>query len=383
MDLSRCFLHTLGDAEASKLADLRSRLPAIFDKVCKSSESYQHLKPHDFVIWKSQIAEKSDGSDIVLLKFLRAEELNVDKAAERLAATLIFRLECAIDELAKSELPEHFRGHDFVTGLDDDGRPVMISRFGGMDIDKVFGDVEAFVRYRVHIMEQTIGLLKLEKGRAEDLCQVHDYSGVLSSMYKADVKNGVSAISKVFSEHYPEFKGKTIFLNFPAVFSKPFQVLASLLPERTRKKFVILGQDDHEALFQHVTADLVPEILGGLLQGSGRSGPSLTSRGRVAIPRARETVSIAALEVSGACTILWELRVCTLEVAYQVFFTSLQGGEEEIIAESAPGSFLKAEDGVQSGQWSAKGAGTLSVRFNNSHAWFKRRVCVCRAEAKN
>merc|ERR1712080_320536 len=83
-------------------------------------------------------------------------------------------------------------------------------------------------------------------------------------MYKSDVKNGVTAISKIFADHYPEFKGKTLFVNFPAVFSKPFKAFALLLDERTRKKFVILGQDDHEALFEHLQPDLVPEVLGGL-----------------------------------------------------------------------------------------------------------------------
>merc|ERR1712217_949637 len=121
----------------------------------------------------------------------------------------------------------------------------MVSKFGSMDIDKVFGDPEAFVRYRAKLMEQAIKLLKFEKGAAEDLCQIHDYSGVMSSMYKPSVKQGVTAVSQVFGEHYPEFKGKTMFVNFPAIFAKPFNAFALLLPERTRKKFVVLGSNDH------------------------------------------------------------------------------------------------------------------------------------------
>jgi len=323
------------------------------------------------------VEEQSDASDIVLLKYLRAEELDVDKAAARVTATLVFRADCKIDELAKAELPQAFQGHDFITGLDADGRPVMISRFGGMNIEQVFGDTEAFVRYRAKVMENTIALLKFEKGSAEVLTQVHDYSGVLTSMYKSDVKNGVGAISKVFAEHYPEFKGKTVFVNFPAVFSKPFQALASLLPERTRKKFVILGQDDHEAMFQHVSPELVPVGLGGLLQ-EPRS--TLTSKSHMAIPRARDVVDVSVLEVPGPATVLWELRVCTLEVGYEVLFVADGSAEEEVVAKSDQGVYLKAEEGVRSGQWTAKGAGKILFRFRNEAAWFKRRVCICRAE---
>merc|ERR1712217_55112 len=96
-----------------------------------------------------------------------------------------------------------------------------------------------------------------ERGKAEDLTQVHDYSGVIGSMYKSEVKQGVTAISKVFGEHYPEFKGKTLFINFPAVFSRPFKAFALLLPERTRNKFIVLGKDDQAALFKHISPDLV------------------------------------------------------------------------------------------------------------------------------
>lgn len=47
----------------------------------------------------------------------------MDKAAERITQSIIFRADCKIDELAKAELPEHFMKHDFIPGVDTDGRP--------------------------------------------------------------------------------------------------------------------------------------------------------------------------------------------------------------------------------------------------------------------
>ena len=41
---------------------------------------------------------------------IRAEEKNLDIAADRLAQTLIFRADCRMDEMMKAELPEHFQG---------------------------------------------------------------------------------------------------------------------------------------------------------------------------------------------------------------------------------------------------------------------------------
>jgi len=375
VDLSHCYLHDLGTEEAAKLSELRARLPEIAKQAREGTEELASVPDGGLTVWGIKIEEQSDASDIVLLKYIRAEELNVDKAANRIAETLIFRADCKIDELAKAELPDYFQGHDYITGVDKAGRPIMISRFGGMDIDKVFGDAEAFVRYRAKLMENAIAKLKFEKGAAEDLCQVHDYSGVIGSMYKSEVKNGVGAVSKVFEAHYPEFKGKTLFVNFPAIFSKPFQALAALLPERTRNKFVILGQNDHETLFEHLSPDLVPEVIGGV----SRFGGPLDGPAHFTVIKARDAADIKALELTEAAAIVWEVRVCTMEVSYEVLFTPSGSSEEEVLAKSEAGQYLKAEDGVVSGTWSSKGPGTITIRFKNDAAWFKKRVCVCRA----
>jgi len=371
VDLSSCYLHTLGEKETGLLAELRSRVPALLEQARQESEEAAALSK--LTIWRVDLAEQSEASDIVLLKYIRAEELDVDKAAQRIVQTLVFRADCKIDQLAEAELPEHFQGHDFISGMDADGRPVMISRFGGMDIDKVFGDVEAFVRYRAQMMEIAIAMMTFKKGGAEDLCQVHDYQGVIGSMYKSEVKSGVTVTSKVFGEHYPEFKGKTMFVNFPAVFTKPFQAFAMLLPARTRAKFVVLGKDDHFALFEHIVPGLVPEGLGGLLR-EPRS--KVTGPGIVAAIKVRAVEDVTMLEVKESVVVGWELRVCVNDVNYEIVFVHAEGNTEDVMEDD---KHLKAEDGIASGELKLPGPGRLLCRFKNEKAWFKGRVCCCRA----
>jgi len=317
---------------------------------------------------------------IVLLKYIRAEELNVESAAGRLERTLIFRADCRIDHLRNAELPECFQGHDSISGIDEDGRPIMISKFGTMDIDKVFENVEAFVRYRAMLMEQAIALLSFKKGKAEDLLQLHDYSGVISSMYDSKVKQCVTSVSKVFGEHYPEFKGKTMFANFPSVFSGPFKAFAQLLPEATRNKFVILGNQDQLELFKHIRPELVPENVGGLL----RDPPSkLDGRSHVVNPGARKSVDVCLMEIeSGPETLAWEIRVCYQEVAFEIIFKHSEDDREELVEARQHPNYLQAEDAVVSGEYSAAGGGKLIARIKNDNAWFKTRVCICQAGRK-
>jgi len=376
-DLSNAYLHCLGQAEAALLADLQGRVPDIVAKAKAESEEARAI-PHQ-TIWGIDLETPGDRRDIILLKYLRAEELVLDKAAERLVQTLVFRADCKIDDLAKAELPQHFQGHDFIDGKDVAGRPVVISRFGGMDLPKVFGDVEAFVRYRAQVMERAIALLTFEKGAPEDLCQVHDYSGVPLLFQTSEVKGGVGAVSKVFGEHYPEFKGVTIFVNFPAAFSKLWKAFSVFIPERTRKKFIILGDKDQAQLFEKISPEVVPECIGGML----RDPPGqLSSPCQLVDVKATEEVTL--VQVEGKGTVLWELRVCAFEVAYEVFFVPAGGGDEQVIkrTDSSSSEYLKVEDGVVFGEYAAQGPGSVRCRFKNECAWFKWRLCVCRGELK-
>eukprot|EP00931_Biecheleriopsis_adriatica_P009359 TRINITY_DN110436_c0_g1_i1.p1 TRINITY_DN110436_c0_g1~~TRINITY_DN110436_c0_g1_i1.p1 ORF type:complete len:404 (+),score=96.56 TRINITY_DN110436_c0_g1_i1:58-1212(+) len=381
-DLSQCYLQSLGDSERQKLADLRGRLPKLIAQARAGSDD---AKAKDkLTIWGIDLEQENEASDIVLLKFIRAEELDVDKAAERIVATLIFRADCQIDALKDAELPDYFLGHDFIEGVDVEGRPVMISRFGKMDLEKVFGDVEAFVRYRAKLMEQAMAKLSFKKGEPEELTQVHDYSGVPLIFQTGQVKGSVSAVTKVFGEHYPETKGKTIFVNFPAAFAKMFKAFSLFIPERTLKKFLILGENDHDQLFENIQAQFIPEGLGGMLrQPAGLMGPCQVVR-----VGARATEEVILATATGAATFDWELRVCYADISYEVVFVpsaaggGYGGGAEEAVKQSDASQLLQAADGVVAGQYVAKEAGSLKCRFRNNGAWFKSRLCVARASER-
>jgi len=372
-DLSKCFLHCLGEAEKEKLGELRSRVPQLVSQARAGSDDAKAKA----AIWGVDLEKQSDASDIVLLKYIRAEELDVDKAAERIVQTLIFRADCQIDSLKDAELPECYRGHDVISGLDVEGRPVMISRFGQMDLEKVFGDIEAFVRYRAKLMEEAMAKISFKKGEPEELTQVHDYSGVPLIFQTSQVKDGVSAVTKVFSEHYPETKGKTIFVNFPSAFAKLFKAFSLFIPERTLKKFQILGENDHAQLFETLKPEVVPEGLGGMLRTKGVAG--LAGPCHVTFVRARCTEEVSLLRVQEPCTVDWELRVCYWDISYELWFVA-EGQEPELVQKSD--GLLQATEGVLSGHYAAKSPGELKCHFINNGAWFKSRLCVGRAEPR-
>lgn len=374
---TRCYLDKLGDAELGKLMALRTMLPEIISRTKESSEAAAAMK--QTLVWGVDLCQANDATDVILLKFLRAEDLDVQKAADRLVDTLVFRAERNVDCLAGKDYPEDYRGYDAVGGTDVEGRPVMISRYGTMDNEKVFGNVDGFVRYRMQVMEKAIAELKFELGAPEDLCQVHDYSGV-SLLFKTDeVKRGIAAMTKVFSQHYPETKGKTIFVKFPTLFSKLFQAFASFIPERTRNKFLILGETDHAMLFENIAAEVVPEELGGMCRAVPQG--QMTAPCQVVIIKARGDEEVSMASVAGPASLSWELRVCAGNVLCEVAFVPEAGGAEEVILSRTAEQPLLESEGIVAGTYQAKEAGSLKCRFTNKQAWFQQKVCVCRAQA--
>ncbi|CAE7389611.1 PATL6 [Symbiodinium sp. CCMP2456] len=370
VDLSHCYLHKLGDTERALLAELRGRVPSLVAKARETSEDAKTAER--LTIWGVDLEQDCEASDIILLKYIRAEELNLDKAADRIVETLVFRADCKIDGLRDAVLPDCYQGHDVISGLDVEGRPVMISRFGKMDLEKVFGDIEAFVRYRAKLMEEAMAKISFKKGEPEELTQVHDYSGVPLIFQTSQVKDAVSAVTKVFSDHYPETKGKTIFVNFPTAFAKLFKAFSIFIPERTLKKFQILGENDHAQLFETIPADKVPEGLGGMHREGALAGPC-----HVVQVRARCTEEVALLRAEGPCTLDWELRVCYWDISYELWFVA-DGVSPELVQKSD--GLVQATEGVVSGQYTAKAAGELRCHFINNGAWFKSRLCVARAQ---
>jgi len=377
-EMSRCYLHLLGEAEAALLKALRDQVPAAVATAREGCSAVPREGPLE--IWGVDVEARSEASDIVLLKFLRAEDLDVQRAAKRLTETLQFRADSGLEALAREELPPHFQGHDAVEGSDLEGRPLMISRYGQMDNEKVFGDPDAFVRYRLQVMETAMAKLSLEAGAPEDLCQVHDYSGV-SLLFKSDeVKGGIAAMTRVFSAHYPETKGKTIFVKFPTLFSKLFQAFSIFIPEKTRKKFIILGEADQALLFDHVPPEAVPEDMGGLLPAPGAQGRRLEGRCQATSVPARSSAVVDVAQLDAPATIAWELRVCSHDVAYTLSFAPADGGEEQLVSQSPPGEPLPASRGVLRGELRTSEPGVLRCRFDNSKSWFQQKLCLCRAE---
>lgn len=123
---------------------------------------------------------------------------------------------------------------------DKEGRPITYNFYGGLDQDKVFGEVNRFIRWRVQLMEK--GVEQVDFINTDSMIQVHDYKGASMFGRTANTKEATGQIIKLMQDNYPEFLAVKVFCNVPKWGSVIFKVIRPLLPEATLKKFVICAR---------------------------------------------------------------------------------------------------------------------------------------------
>ncbi|GLI67879.1 hypothetical protein VaNZ11_012169 [Volvox africanus] len=217
------------------------------------------------VFWEPGRAQK-----VVLLKFLRARQFDVQAALTMLVNCLKWRRDFDVAGLPSEMFPPQLAAAGQLSGRDRAGNPVTYNYYGSeLDLGSVFGSpggVATFVRWRVKLMEQAVGLLDFEGG-FEHVTQVHDYSGAAMFGMNSQVKAASRQIIKLFQDNYPEMLSAKLFLNVPRVMEFVFGIFSAFCDAATRAKFVMASPARaRSVLLQYIDPAQMPSRFGGFLE---------------------------------------------------------------------------------------------------------------------
>jgi len=257
------------ESEWKGVQELRKKLPEIFEKAYEKPEA----KTTPITLWGVHIDPKEPRDakvSVVLAKFLRARNLNVNEAEKMLVATLRWREEFKVEECVKEEYPKEVFGNlGHVYGKDKEGRPVVYNLYGAnKDTKAVFGDVQRFLRWRVALMEKSVSYLDFETIDQTD--QIHDYEGVSLSQRDANSKSAASEATSIFQNHYPEFLSRKFFINIPTLLTWIFWVFKPVLSAATFAKMTVVGTGHDaiaKALLPIIDKTELPKKYGGEADG--------------------------------------------------------------------------------------------------------------------
>ncbi|CAG8531422.1 2487_t:CDS:2 [Ambispora leptoticha] len=225
------------------------------------------VAPENYSLWGIPLNKQSSDErlEVILIKFLRARNLNLIDAQDMLVKTIKWRLEFGADGILEEKFDETiFSGRiGFIHGHDTKNRPVTYNLYGGLDNQKVFGDVDRFLRWRIQLMER--GIKKLDFVNVDQMIQVHDYEGVGFGSHDRTTKNASKQVTQVMQDNYPEFLAVKFFVNVPWWGDLIFKFISVFLTEQTKKKFIVTtASNAKEKMTKYIAEEELPTKYGGI-----------------------------------------------------------------------------------------------------------------------
>ncbi|KAI1174805.1 CRAL-TRIO domain-containing protein [Nemania sp. FL0916] len=278
----------------------KSQTPLPDEPVVSLQELWATAKAHDHPeIWGVTLADPATHipSQIVLQKYLNANDGDVAKARDQLTKTLDWRKEAQPLELIKQTFSkEKFGGLGYVTvypaggeNKKDAAKEIFTWNVYGnvKSIDVTFGQLDEFINWRVALMEQAVQELNLSTATTPitadpdadpyKMFQVHDYKGVSFLRQAPQVKAASTETIRVFATAYPELLKEKFFVNVPAVMGFMYGFMKLFVAARTIKKFHPMSNGANLAK-EDFGGSKVP--LGELLPSEyGGKGPDLKTHG--------------------------------------------------------------------------------------------------------
>ncbi|KAL2342829.1 hypothetical protein Fmac_004114 [Flemingia macrophylla] len=198
--------------------------------------------------------------DLTIRRFLRARELNVEKASAMFLKYLKWRHSFVPNgSISISDVPNDIaQDKVFAQGHDKIGRPIIII-FGRKHFQNKNG-LDEFKRFVVYVLDKVCA--SMPPGQEKFVC-IAELKGWGYS--NSDVRGYISALT-ILQDYYPERLGKLLILNAPYIFMKVWQIVYPFIDNKTKKKIVFVEKNKVKStLLEDIDQSQLPEIYGGQL----------------------------------------------------------------------------------------------------------------------
>ncbi|XP_027151243.1 phosphatidylinositol transfer protein 3-like [Coffea eugenioides] len=205
-----------------------------------------------------QDPSSKDVDDFMIRRFLRARDLDIDKASALFLKYLSWRKEFVPNgSISPSEIPNEL-AHEklFMQGHDKLGRPIVVV-FGGRHKPK---NLEEFKRFVTFSLDKICA--RMPSGQEKFVC-IADLEGW--GYTNSDVRGYVAALS-ILQDCYPERLGKLFIVHVPYIFMTAWKVVYPFIDSKTKKKIVFVEDKKLGSTLQRdIDESQLPETYGGKL----------------------------------------------------------------------------------------------------------------------
>ncbi|RYQ79222.1 hypothetical protein Ahy_Scaffold6g107929 isoform A [Arachis hypogaea] len=361
-------------------ADEEGEEPVKEQEEKKSEEEEKSVEVEkDVSLWGVPIlpSKGDEGTDVVLLKFLRAREFKVSDAFEMLKKTLKWRKESSIDSVVDEDFGPGLGSAACMSGVDREGHPVCYNIYGVFDNEelyqKSFGSEEKrieFLRWRCQMMEKGIQKLNFKPGGVTSLLQVNDLKNSPGPS-KKELRIAVKQVVSLLQDNYPELVAKHIFINVPFWYYAVSALLSPFLTQRTKRKFVVARPAKvTETLIKYIPIEEIPVQYGGFKREDDTEFCSEDGAVSELTLKAASTATIEIPTLEVGNTLCWDVTVLGWEVSYKEEFVPSDEGSYTIIVQK--GKKMGSQEGPVRNTFRNNEAGKVVLTIDNTSNKKKR-----------
>ncbi|KAL8467874.1 hypothetical protein ACS0TY_031208 [Phlomoides rotata] len=200
-----------------------------------------------------------DVDDLMVRRFLRARDLDIEKASDMFLKYLKWRREFVPNGFISPAEISNDLAHDklFMQGCDKTGRPIVVV-FAARHKPTT---IEEFKRYVAFTLDKICE--RMPSGH-EKFTSIADVEGW--GYTNSDIRGYLAALS-ILQDCYPERLGKLFMVNVPYVFMTAWKMVYPFIDKNTKKKIVFVEKSKVEAtLLQDIDQSQLPTTYGGALK---------------------------------------------------------------------------------------------------------------------
>ncbi|KAK3193547.1 hypothetical protein Dsin_024857 [Dipteronia sinensis] len=292
----------------------------------QAAKSRQQLK--EISLWGVPLLPTKchQGTDIVLLKFLKAKDFKVHEAFKMLRKTLIWRRDFMANVDQQGEmLDPDFDKIVYLNCKDKQGQPLCYNIYGPLKdrelYKKFFGtknDCDKFLRLKIQLLEKGIQELSFKPGGPNSIVQITDLKNSPGPGHKE-----LSLICKkslmLTQNHYPDLIHRNIIINVPFWFYVCHVMSSKFISQRNKRKFVFARPSKvTKTLLKYISPENLPVEYGGLYRENDEFFPE--DRVSELVIRKSTAGCIQIPVPEAGVTMIWDLTVVEWDVLYKEEF---------------------------------------------------------------
>ncbi|KAL2535854.1 Patellin-4 [Forsythia ovata] len=279
----------------------------------------------DITLWGVPLlpSKGHQGTDVVLMKFLKAKDYKVSDAFKMLRRMLKWRRDFGANQILVENFDPRLENTWLFNGKDKVGRPMwynvlveFVNKKSGNNFNE---NKEEFLKCRVHCLEKGIQSLDFKPGGLDSIVLITDLKNA-----PGHAMNEVRWISKkmlmLLHDNYPGIVHKNFIINVPAWFLALHALNLRLITQKSKNKFVFVKASKvTETLLKYATPQNLLVQYGGLMRESDTEF-STDDNVLELNARANTTERIQIPVNEAEVTMTWDVTVVGYEVSYKEEF---------------------------------------------------------------